>query len=664
MGCASSRVRKLCPRGTVTFPNTTRGLPIPSVMSRLPAFSFVIPAVAATLAGVLATPGAWAQSALGDGTRLDRSLLQGSDGRNLPRTVTDFQLRNDLVTGNVAGGAQFRGDVGYTSPRAFRGFAGSDSLFEFRSGSALSSLPAVQGGWTADRFSLATDSIIKYQRDTTPSAIRPHMTAYTSDADARALIQRATAQGTIVNALARSSDGQLLGGMQDAQGQQRAVLGSPVTGLRFEPVQFGEIRMLDMGLYDWRRFEHDRQNRPAPGSGALADGGLDSLLPGRAGGDAGDPFGERAGERTGDRAGDRAGARDRQGDAAGRATDLSLTRDAALAAGRREEMSTAPPPVDARRELSVAARAYDDVVKELVQRYAERTDVRVSVAGAELQAALRSELDRLSADLRGAGKDYDRVFPGIRPPAALPPGSATASAERTADGVDGGLRSTIGPTVTPPSLGPEGDQGATGLLPVEGEEATGAAPEPAAAERMPVDELAALLRPRGTVTTLTPQQKTQVEEFIARGEARLREGEYFLAEQLFDRALRIAPGHPMAQIGVVHANLGAGLYLSAAVQLRQIIADQPAMVGLKFDPALLPPQARLEQNLRAIRELMGRSTIDRNDYALMLAYLAHQLDGVGGRSTVEQMREGLDAIQGGNAEETLRLLLKKVWLGE
>ena len=579
---------------------------------------------------------ACAQNAIGDGQRLDRNFQSGSGGRNTARPATDFNLRNDLVTGNVAGGVQFRGEVGYTSPRAFRGLVGSDALFEARSGSALSSLPAVLGGWTSDRYSLATDPIILYNRDTTVPSVRwdSGRERQPSPIDARVLIDRAGSAGTITRALERSADGLMVGSATDESGRPFAVIGSPLTGLRYQPMLEGGVRSLDMGLYDWRRFENDLRMRPTdPGRGAVAGG---PRGPGASDGATGD--GALAGGAAADGT---SGATPPSGLGA----DLSTTRDASLSTGLGNSLSTTDAPRDARAQLGVGASAYDDLVKELIDRYAQRSDVRVSVSGQELQSALRGELDRLSAELGSRTPRFDRTFPGVMPaqaPALRTGENVRAAAPGGGDtAVAGNAGATAGPAdaaATPPAV-----------------DATGSDAE---AARPTLDQIASLLRPTGTVKTLTQEQKSQVEELVARGEARLRDGEFFFAEQAFDRALRVAPGHPMATAGLVHANLGAGLYLSAAVQLRQLFADQPAVVGLRYDPALLPGQERLKRNMEAVRDLLSKAKIDRNDYGLTLAYIGYQI------GDTDAMREGLDAIQGEEAETALRLLLKKVWLNE
>jgi len=94
------------------------------------------------LAGFAVAAPVHAQNALGDGKALDRNLGTNTNGRNARRTsiVSEVELRNALLTGNVAGGRQFRGETGYTAPRDFRGETGSDDFFTFQADSFYSGL--------------------------------------------------------------------------------------------------------------------------------------------------------------------------------------------------------------------------------------------------------------------------------------------------------------------------------------------------------------------------------------------------------------------------------------------------------------------------------------------------------------------------------------------
>jgi len=106
------------------------------------------------------------------GTALDRNLRRGSSGVNESRrsgySKEECDYRNLVVTGGVAGGSQFRGNVGYTAPTDFRG--GSTAFLNpgastgssrvgtiegFLAGSALSNPAFINSSRAQDRFLLA-----------------------------------------------------------------------------------------------------------------------------------------------------------------------------------------------------------------------------------------------------------------------------------------------------------------------------------------------------------------------------------------------------------------------------------------------------------------------------------------------------------------------------
>src|SRR3954468_6638230 len=59
-----------------------------------------------------------------NGRALDANNRVGSGGQNPDDSgfrATQNQMKNDIITGNVTAGKQFRGPIDYTDPRAFRG---------------------------------------------------------------------------------------------------------------------------------------------------------------------------------------------------------------------------------------------------------------------------------------------------------------------------------------------------------------------------------------------------------------------------------------------------------------------------------------------------------------------------------------------------------------
>ncbi|MFG0242811.1 MAG: tetratricopeptide repeat protein [Phycisphaerales bacterium JB054] len=141
------------------------------------------------------------------------------------------------------------------------------------------------------------------------------------------------------------------------------------------------------------------------------------------------------------------------------------------------------------------------------------------------------------------------------------------------------------------------------------------------------------------------------------GEQLLAQKRYFDAEERFISAMSSRPGDVNAQIGRTHAQIGAGLYLSAALNVRQLLLNNPEISGMRFAPKLLPEQARLDEIIPTLREGLTSLT-SGSDSGLLLAYLGHQLE------RPEEIRAGLAALRehGDEAEQRLADLLQGVWL--
>ena len=152
------------------------------------------------------------------------------------------------------------------------------------------------------------------------------------------------------------------------------------------------------------------------------------------------------------------------------------------------------------------------------------------------------------------------------------------------------------------------------------------------------------------------------------GERLIGSERYFDAEERFARALAINPGDPSAQVGRIHAQLGAGLVLSASVNLRTLLMSNPELIGVRYAGTLLPATERVDlliESLRAKAGLLvdpgaGREDVSvRRAASLMLAYLGYQ----NGRAEIA--REGLDAYESLGADDDRRFanIVRQVWLG-
>ncbi len=163
------------------------------------------------------------------------------------------------------------------------------------------------------------------------------------------------------------------------------------------------------------------------------------------------------------------------------------------------------------------------------------------------------------------------------------------------------------------------------------------------------------------------------------GQRLLSSGKFFDAEERFTRALSVRPGDVTAQVGRVHAQIGAGMYLSAALNFRTAVIGAPTVISTRYSDNLLPSAERMDSIMRALRENAGlaerpggRLALDplvERDSALLLAYLGYQ------RGDRDAVREGLNEFRarvaptperpGASVDFRLAQLLERVWvLGE
>ena len=167
------------------------------------------------------------------------------------------------------------------------------------------------------------------------------------------------------------------------------------------------------------------------------------------------------------------------------------------------------------------------------------------------------------------------------------------------------------------------------------------------------------------INRLTPPVKHDRNLFAENmrlGESLLADARWFDAEERFSAALRLSPGDPMASIGRLHAQLGAGLYLSAGVNFDRLFRANPELMAAKYDERLLPRKGRLKRIDARLRLNAQRSDDQAISSALLMAYLAYQFDD---RLTLEDAFAALDRIHAERNDEPdiLETTLREVWLG-
>lgn len=152
-------------------------------------------------------------------------------------------------------------------------------------------------------------------------------------------------------------------------------------------------------------------------------------------------------------------------------------------------------------------------------------------------------------------------------------------------------------------------------------------------------------------------------EYLLAGQEAMAAGRYFDAEERFVRALGIRPDDVTAQVGRAHAQLGAGLFVSAAMNLRQLYEKHPELLGVRFTGVAIPPNPRLFSLVTDLRASLQRQADLKlsppEDASLLLTYVGRLLDDPA------IMREGLASLRAANdgaRTDAIPDLLETLWL--
>jgi len=515
----------------------------------------------------------------GSGRSLDRGLLVGSDGTNTPLMNEDFRARNLVVTGNVAGGWGFRGSVGYTAERDFRGNSSDNASYDFRAGSAFSDPRVIRAATMGDRLSMARRyGNIEYGRANTPDLL-----GGSDQIGARLRFDQSSSRLSAPEMQRSMSDISTAGVYDIADGGKARMLVGDFTGVRVSK-DTDAVDALGLGLYDTARLKQD-----------LRSGRIDKDLKDLR---YQDPL------------------------RAGRASEIED-----LGAGRVPSNRITDPGAT---RIDTGIKTMDDILRSL-DRNLERDELDIDRARATGAAAVGAPAGDADAASSARRADFSRDLESLRRE------------------IRGG---------TPEPKKPDGTPGAADPLakPEPLSEEAVAEAEQQAAKRRSLDDIAILLQHGQRIEQLSDTQVERIREIVALGETAMKRSAFFLAEQHFTTALTLNPGNPLAQAGVANAQMGAGLIASAAITLRDLFANHPELIDVRYAPELLPPSARMKELL----ERLGTTPTDaRNaaDVGLSIAYLGRQLEDP------DAIDRGLAMMKGTPGDETMAKLLRGVWLG-
>lgn len=538
------------------------------------------------LAGSAGT--ASAQYALGDGRALDANPMRGGTGFNTRGSsmATELAYRNALVTGNVGGGRQFRGSIGYTAPDDFRGFTGSDSIFRFQtdslySGLATQNLRGLSGlryqfgqstaGQTDGRLGSSNLIISRPGGGQSASDLRGTNPAHNVTIDTSG--RMAGSLRSTTDFMLRNIDQPSILAVRPSRDDGTPIYrtATPLQGVRWSSerdIIFSGISNINNNLPDL--------SEPETGDEALTRG-----------------FGISP-------------------DAFPRQTDSETPRNTI---GERIDVRQSPHERILEDLRTRAERFESERIGELIGN--DPPGTRREPPAPEGEAPKATPLESLLESLRA---DFLNN---------LPEGATVGEVPE----VDIRPRDTAGRDPTTFATDSESTrQRALDLI-------RQSAPS--------IDSLYTAEDAEGFFG-----------EHMKRGQEHLAEGRWFDAEERFSNAISMRPGDSMAAVGRIHAQIGAGMFRSAAVNLRNLFLAYPELIAARYDAKLLPDTVRANIVERQLRDRIEKDAFVSREAAFLLAYLAYQSD------SPDTLRDAFNALETDPdpANEPLIRFLRSVWL--
>jgi hypothetical protein len=560
--------------------------------------------------GVLGVCGmALGQNALGGGHALDANLnaLQGRINPRATGIAEQIRFNNAVIYGTAPDGKTFQGSLGYQAPNEFGARVGSDSLYRFSRDSFTSGLASagIRGSEALRyQFALTTGQYVPGFLAAAPVSVpRGSDTATTSNSTTSSAALRSTADYLTIQA----SKPSLVGVRQDEWGAEWMAKASPLLG-----VSWVKTAESPLGTAPTTPVPGTAPTSVTPGSPATVPTGMPQATP---------PLGTPSAVRP-------ESARLQPG----------LTGLETPAAGVGSLLDTTQ--VDT-RVPAISTRATSALQEQLLTRFRDNfaqptKSVEEGAKPAPETKSFDEQLEILHRRLRGEIETpKEKNEPKLNPDGTMPRPKEQGKPDKTRSGEQGAEQSKDS-NLSPEMINALKKSGETKL-----DHLIADAPRPG--------------NEHGDI------QGYRV--LMAEGEDLMAKGRYFDAEERFTRAIASQPRDAMARIGRVHAEIGAGLYLSAAANLRSVFAEFPEMVGTKYAANLLPGEPRataimehLGKEEKKAESLLGRES------ALLLAYMGYQ------RGDDKALKQGLDdldtrIVQGeaGMEDRTLLSVIKAAW---
>ena len=558
-----------------------------------------------TLTPLGLAPCGLAQQQVGsNGRALDANQQVGSGGVNQLENQVDYQARNNLITGNVAGGFRFQGGIDYTAPGAFRGRLGSDDLFRFRAESLPSSTATVNLPASA-RYRGANVSV--YNNFTTvpqgnaydqtnPSFVVPQGGDFRVNQDTFSPNQtlNLSSDPRFQPGSQQREPADTLGVVIQQDGTALSVSADPLTGVRQERVD-------------------TRRSLGLTPEGSLADPQGQTLDPAEAEG-TDRPESQERFERTGSQVEGRVTP---QAAGSGRQFIQGPADNAELVRRHAADPSGRVAPGLVLGQL--AGRRANDAPRTAEQRVAT---IERSIFG---NRGTRPQTPEAGTDTPNQPEDaYQALLDTIRQQAEerQAGGGSNPGREAGFDPRPAWMQAMDDPTEQQLSEAEERRQAILDRMrsgEAEPDDPFGVGGVDTAVDNDANDEAkqeadAALSRLMNDLTyevrldTLAANREGQVNELFEQAEEQMAAGKYLDAERSYRLVIVQAPDNPLAQVGLIHAQLGSGLIRSAAFNLRKLFEEHPELIATRYGEKILPPSERLEWLRSELQRMVDASS--------------------------------------------------------
>ena len=158
-------------------------------------------------------------------------------------------------------------------------------------------------------------------------------------------------------------------------------------------------------------------------------------------------------------------------------------------------------------------------------------------------------------------------------------------------------------------------------------------------------------------TVVDPQMRARTAQIAAQAEQAMIQGEYFKAEGRLDLALKLSPGNPILEAARANAQIGAGLYRSAALTLTGLYRRHKEMMDVSWDESVRPSTARLLYAASDIESMIAKDPNGSSGLGIVIAYIGRQL---GDRALIDT---GLDLVQDERLADLVSQL-RTVWTSD